>query len=197
MRVALGIVVGAVIVLMGLTSVVHGLGIMGSSGMIGSSGMSDNFYSANDGLNDFKMKMAQIISNAPGINSSEVSTEAGQAKVGTIQNSMQNFMQNSTNNSTRNSSRNSSYDNSSLDNRTSDIQQAGNSTLNTGSSSGGSMLSQTSSTSPSGLHFDNQASFNGIWSLQASKQGFGNSGINDRMALSGDFDVKKSISFKG
>ena len=174
MRVALGIVVGAVIVLMGLTSVVHGLGMMGSSGM------SDNFYSANDGLNDFKMKMAQIISNAPVINS-EVSTEAGQPKLGSMQNSSQN----------------SSFVNSSLDNRTSDIQPAKNSTLNTGTSSGGSMLSETSSTSPSGLHFDNQASFNGIWSLQAGKQGFGNSGINDRMALSGDFNVKKSISFKG
>ena len=174
MRVALGIVVGAVIVLMGFTSVVHGLGMMGSSGM------SDNFYSANDGLNDFKMKMAQIISNAPVINS-EVSTEAGQPKLGSMQNSSQN----------------SSFVNSSLDNRTSDIQPAKNSTLNTGSNSGGSMLSQTGSTSPSGLHFDNQASFNGIWSLQAGKQGFGNSGINDRMALSGDFNVKKSISFKG
>ena len=179
MRVALGIVVGAVIVLMSFTSVVHGQGMMGSSGM------SDNFYSANDGLNDFKMKMAQIISNAPGINSSEVSTEAGQPKLGSMQNSSQN------------SSWNSSSVNSSLDNRTSDIQPAKNSSLNTGSSSGGSMLSETSSTSPSGLHFDNQASFNGIWSLQAGKQGFGNSGINDRMALSGDFNVKKSISFKG
>ena len=178
MRVALGIVVGAVIVLMGFTSVVHGLGMMGSSGM------SDNFYSANDGLNDFKMKMAQIISNAPVINS-EVSTEAGQPKLGSMQNSSQN------------SSWNSSSVNSSLDNRTSDIQPAKNSTLNTGSNSGGSMLSQTGSTSPSGLHFDNQASFNGIWSLQAGKQGFGNSGINDRMALSGDFNVKKTISFKG
>ena len=174
MRVALGIVVGAIIVLMGLTSVVHGLGMMGSSGM------SDNFNSANDGLNDFKMKMAQIISNVPGINS-EVSIEAGQAKLGSMQNSSQN----------------SSFVNSTLDNRTSDIQPAKNSTLNTGTSSGGSMLSETSSTSPSGLHFDNQASFNGIWSLQAGKQGFGNSGINDRMALSGDFNVKKSISFKG
>ena len=182
MRVALGIVVGAVIVLMGLTSVVHGLGMMGSSGM------SDNFYSANDGLNDFKMKMAQIISNAPVINS-EVSTEAEQPKLGSMQNSSQNY--------SRNSSQNSSFVNSSLDNRTSDIQPAKNSTLNTGTSSGGSMLSETSSTSPSGLHFDNQASFNGIWSLQAGKQGFGNSGINDRMALSGDFNVKKSISFKG
>jgi hypothetical protein len=147
---------------------------------MGTSGMSDNFYSANDGLNDFKMKMAQIISNAPGINS-EISTEAGQPKLGSMQNSSQN----------------SSFVNSSLDNRTSDIQPAKNSSLNTGSSSGGSMLSETSSTSPSGLHFDNQASFNGIWSLQAGKQGFGNSGINDRMALSGDFNVKKTISFKG
>jgi hypothetical protein len=65
------------------------------------------------------------------------------------------------------------------------------------SDSGGSMVSQSDSISPSGLHFDNQASFNGIWSMQASKQGFGNSGINDRMALSGDFNVKKTVSFKG
>jgi hypothetical protein len=33
--------------------------------------------------------------------------------------------------------------------------------------------------------------------MQAEKQGFGNSGINDRMALSGDFNVQKSVSFKG
>ena len=59
MRVALGIAVGAVIVLMGLTLVVHGLGMMASPGP------SDSFYSANDGLNDFKMKMAQIIEAAP------------------------------------------------------------------------------------------------------------------------------------
>ena len=175
MRVALWIVVGLVIVLMEFTSAVYGLGMMASPGL------SDNFYSANDGLNDFKMKMAQIISNAPGVTSSEVSTEAGQAKLESMQNSSQN----------------SSFVNSSLDNRTSDIQPAKNSTLNTGSNSGGSMLSQTGSTSPSGLHFDNQASFNGIWSLQAGRQGFGNSGINDRMALSGDFNVQKSVSFKG
>ena len=54
----MGIAVGAVIVLMGLTLVVHGLGMMASPGT------SDSFYSANDGLNDFKMKMAQIIGSA-------------------------------------------------------------------------------------------------------------------------------------
>jgi hypothetical protein len=59
------------------------------------------------------------------------------------------------------------------------------------------MLSQSDSVSPSGIHSDNQASFNGDWSMQANKQGFGNSGINDRMALSGDFNVHKSVSFKG
>ena len=58
MRIALGIAVGAVIVLMGFTLAVHGLGMMASPGQ------SDNFYSANDGLNDFKMKMAQIIEGA-------------------------------------------------------------------------------------------------------------------------------------
>ena len=58
MRVALGIVVGVVIVLVSFTLVVHG------QGMTASPGLSDNFYSANGGLNDFKMKMAQIMGSA-------------------------------------------------------------------------------------------------------------------------------------
>jgi hypothetical protein len=33
--------------------------------------------------------------------------------------------------------------------------------------------------------------------MQADRPGFGKSGINDRMALNGDFNVHKSISFKG
>jgi hypothetical protein len=97
----------------------------------------------------------------------------------------------------QNSSANSSFDNQSSENRTLGIRPGENSTSKNGSDSGGSMLSQSDSISPSGIHSDNQAFFDGDWSMQAGKQGFGNSGIYDRMALSGDFDVHKSVSFKG
>jgi hypothetical protein len=203
MRVALGIVVGVVIVLVSFTLVVHGLS------MATSTETSYNFYSANSGLNEFKTKMAEIIGSAnqeeensanvenqetasglnafvPGANSSElnpseINSSAEQSELASPQNSSQN----------------SSFVNQSLENRTSGVGPGNNSTSRTGSDSGGSMLSQSDSISPSGIHLDNQASFDGDWSMQAGKQGFGNSGINDRMALSGDFNVHKSVSFKG
>jgi hypothetical protein len=232
MRVAWGIVVGAVIVLMGFTSAVHGLGMMASPGL------SDNFYSANDGLNDFKMKMAQIIeganqgkensvnvenkgvangldANVSGVNSSVVNRSAinqsahdfstvkpilfkSSAPNGRAVNSSGfNLSEFNTTEAEQSSSQNSSFVNQSLENGTLGIGPGKNSTSKTGSDSRGSMLSQSDSISQSGIHSDNQASFNGVWSLQAGKQGFGNSGINDRMALSGDFNVHKSVSFKG
>ena len=203
MRVALGMVIGAVIVLMGFTLVVHGLS------MATSSETSYNFYSVNSGLSEFKTKMADIMGSAnqgeensanvenqetasglnafvPGANSSElnlseINSSAEQSELASPQNS----------------SLNSSFVNQSLENRTSGVGPGNNSTSRTGSDSGGSMLSQSDSISPSGIHSDNQASFDGDWSMQAGKQGFGNSGINDRMALSGDFNVHKSVSFKG
>jgi hypothetical protein len=125
--------------------------------------------------------------NAGAINSSELnlsefnSSETEQSRLG----------------SSQNSSENSSFVNQSLENKTLDILPGKNSTSRTASNSGGSMLSQSDSISQSGIHSDNQASFNGDWSMQADKQGFGRSGINDRMALSGDFNVHKSVSFKG
>ena len=75
------------------------------------------------------------------------------------------------------------YVNHSLENKTLDILPGKNSTSRAASTSGGSVLSQSDSISQSGIHSDNQASFNGDWSMQADKQGFGSSGINDRMAL--------------
>jgi hypothetical protein len=233
MRVALGIAVGAVIVLMGFTLAVHGLGMMASPGQ------SDNFYSANDGLNDFKMKMAQIIEganqgkensvnienkgiandfndNVLGANSSDVNRSADNQSAhdlsivnpilfkSTAPNTSA-FNSSEFNSSaeqsqlaaSQNSSENSSFVNQSLENKTLDIPPGKNSTSKTSSDSRGSKLSQSDSISQSGIHSDNQASFNGDWSMQAGKQGFGNSGINDRMALSGDFNVHKSVSFKG
>jgi hypothetical protein len=35
-----------------------------------------------------------------------------------------------------------------------------------------------------------------VWSMEASQHGFGRNAIYDRIALSGDFDVQKSVSFK-
>ncbi len=230
MRVALWIIVGVVVVLVGFTSAVHGLGIMASSGL------SDNFYSANDGLNDFKMKMAQIMGSAnqgkensvnvenqgaanglnalvSDANSSDVNRSANNQSAHDLStvNSIpfespapntRAFNSSESNSSESEgsqlaSTQNSSSVNQSIENRTLGIQPGKNSTSKNGSDSGGSMLSQSDSVSPSGIHSDNQASFNGDWSMQANKQGFGNSGINDRMALSGDFNVHKSVSFKG
>jgi hypothetical protein len=215
MRVALGVVIGAIIVLMSFTLVVHGLG------MAASSGTSDNFYSANDGLNEFKMKMAQIMDSSnqekensanvenqgtasglkaslPGVNSSDVNLSADNLSAhdlstvnpipfkspahnaGAVNSSELNLSEfNSSAEqsqlaSPQNSSLNSSFVNQSLENRTSGVGPGNNSTSRTGSDSRGSMLSQSDSISPSGIHSDNQASFNGDWSMQANKQGFGN-----------------------
>ena len=237
MRIALGIVVGAVVVLMSFTLVVHGLG------MAASSGTSDNFFSTNDGLNEFKMKMSQIMGSAnqgkensanvenqgtasglnafvPGVNSSDVNLSADNLSVhdlstvnpipfkssapnaGAANSSALNLSEfNSSAEqshlaSPHNSSQNSSLVNQFLENRTSGVGPGKNSTSKTGSDSGSSMLSERGSISSSGIHLDNQASFNGDWSMQAGKQGFGNSGINDRMALSGDFNVHKTVSFR-
>jgi hypothetical protein len=268
MRVSLGIVVGAVIVLTSLILVVHGQGMMASPGP------SDNLYSANDGLSEFKMKMAQIMGSAnqekensapvenqgaanglnaavPGVNSSDVNRSADNPsanhlstvnpiplksaapKAGAFNSSELNrsefnrsefnrsefnrsefnrseFNRSEFNssaeqpqlaspqNSSQNSSKNSYFVNQSLENRTSGVGPGNNSTSKTASnsSSGGSMLSERGSISPSGINFDNQATFNGDWSMRAGKQGFGSNGINDRMALSGDFNVHKTVSFK-
>lgn len=236
MRVALGIVIGAVIVLMSFTLVVHGLG------MAASSSTSDNFYSANDGLNGFKMTMAQIMGSAnqkenianvenqetagglnafvPGVNSSDVNLSSDNlsahdpstvnlipfkspAPNASAANSSEFNLSESNSSadqsqlaSPQNSSLNSSLVNQSLEKGTSGVGPDKNSTSKTTSNSSGSMISESGSISPSGINFDNQASFNGDWSMQAGKQGFGNSRINDRMALSGDFNVQKTVSFK-
>ena len=203
MRVALGMVIGAVIVLMGFTLVVHGLS------MATSSETSYNFYSVNSGLSEFKTKMADIMGSANQGEENSANVENQETASGLnafVPGANSSELNQSENNSSaehqelaspQNSSLNSSFVNQSLENRTSGVGPGNNSTSRTGSDSGGSMLSQSDSISPSGIHSDNQASFDGDWSMQAGKQGFGNSGINDRMALSGDFNVHKSVSFKG
>jgi hypothetical protein len=228
-KVVLGIIVGAVIVLVGFASAVHDdLGFMTSSGLGG------DFYSASNGLNDFKMKMSQILgsinqgkqnsvdakndgkangfeANAPSINSFDVnrsSINLSNDNISTVNTPIfRSFgLVTGVSNLSKFSSsegkspqlaflKNSSLFNQSLENKTEAVQDSRNLTLRTGT--GGSNLSQIGSASQSGIHLDNQASFNGVWSMQAEKQGFGNSGINDRMALSGDFNVQKSVSFKG
>jgi hypothetical protein len=229
MKIARGIVVGAAIVLVSFASAVHDdLGFMTSSGLGG------DFYSASSGLNDFKMKMSQILGsmNQAKQNSVDAKNEGKANDFEADASSINSFNVNrsSLNQSKDNIStvitpilrspglvtgaynlskfgpsdgesqqlaflKNSSFVNQSFENRTKDIQDSRNQTSRTGTS--GSTLSQISSTSQSGINLDNQASFNGIWSMQAEKQGFGNSGINDRLALSGDFNVRKSVSFKG
>lgn len=203
MRVALGMVIGAVIVLMGFTLAVHGLS------MATSSETSYDFYSVNSGLNEFKTKMAEIMDNAnqKGENSANMENQETASGLNAfVPDVNSSSLNKSENNSSaeqpelafpQNSSLNSSFLNQSLENGTSVVGSGNNSTSETGSDAGGSMLSESGSVSPSGIHSDNQASFNGDWSMQAGKQGFGNNGINDRMALSGDFDVHKTVSFKG
>lgn len=202
MRVALGMVIGAVIVLMGFTFVVHGLS------MATSSETSYNFYSVNSGLSEFKAKMAEIMGSANqgeenSLNMENQETSGLNAFVPGINSSELNQSENNSSAEQQelafpqNSSLNSSFVNQSLENGTSVVEPGNNSASNTGSDAGGSMLSESGSVSPSGIQSDNQASFNGDWSMQAGKQGFGNNGINDRMALSGDFDVHKTVSFKG
>jgi hypothetical protein len=228
-RVALGIIVGAVIVLVSFASAVHDdLGFMTRSGLGG------DFYSASNGLNDFKMKMSQILGNVnQGIQNSVDAKNEGKAngfEVNALYINLFDVNRSSINLSNYNTSAvntpifrssglgtgvsdlskvgssedkspqlaflmNSSNVTQSLENKTKDIQDSRNLTSSMGS--GSSTLSQIDSTSQSGIHLDNQASFNGVWSIQAEKQDFGDSGINDRMALSGDFNVQKSVSFKG
>lgn len=203
MRVALRIVIGAVIVLMGFTFVVHGLS------MATSSETSYNFYSVNSGLNEFKTKMAEIMgsANQKEENSANVENQetASGLNASVLDTNSSELNQSENNSSTgqpelaspQNSSLNSSFVNQSLESGTSGVGPGDNSVSKTGSDAGGSMLLESGSVSPSGIHSDNQASFNGDWSMQAGKQGFGNNGIYDRMALSGDFDVHKTVSFKG
>ena len=61
----------------------------------------------------------------------------------------------------------------------------------------GPIEQERDSTMPTGIHLNNQGSVNGFWSMQSSRHGAGRSGINDRMVLSGDFNVQKSVSFGG
>ena len=228
-KVALGIIVGVVIVLVGFASAIHE-----DLGFITSNGLGGDFYSASNDLNEFKMKMSQILGSMnQGKQNSVDARNEGKAKSfeadapsiclfdvnrSSINPSNENastvnapiFKPRGLGNGVSNLSKvgssegksqqlmflmNSSFVTQSSENKTKDIQDSRNLTSRTGS--GGSILSQIGSISQSGIHLDNQASFNGVWSIQAEKQGFGNSGINDRMSLSGDFNVQKTVSFKG
>jgi hypothetical protein len=62
---------------------------------------------------------------------------------------------------------------------------------------GRSSLADNESAMPIGVRSDNRSSLGGFWSMQSRKQGAGRNSIDDRIVLSGDFDVKKSVSFFG
>jgi hypothetical protein len=197
MKASVGTLVRIIFILAGLTSAVHALNFI--------AGPSDNPYSTSDGLNEFKMKMAYTLASIGALkdNSSSANYErraedfkanvsinnssvANASAVGSSVVKSPNLEQAS----------NSSSVNQSAENKTKGIRALNNSTLKSDPIPGGSAISQSSSISQSGIHFDNQASFNGSWSMQSRKQGFGSSGVNDRMTLSGNFNVQKSISFK-
>jgi len=52
------------------------------------------------------------------------------------------------------------------------------------------------STDSQRLGSDSRGSMKGFYGIEASQQGFGKSGINSRMYLSGDFNVDKSVKFQ-
>lgn len=202
MKASVGTVAGIVFILAGLTSAVHALSFVADP--------ADNLYSANDGLNEFKMKMANTLASIDALkdNNSSATDErrADDFKAIVSKNNSSFANASAVDSSVLDSSvikspnlkpaSNLSLVNQSSENSTTGIQAVNNSTQRSDPIPGGSTISQSSSISPSGIHFDNQASFNGFWSMQSRKQGFGSSGVNDRMTLSGNFNVQKSISFK-
>lgn len=174
----------------------------------------DDSFSTSNGLMDFRTKIADamnsinhdkengfgandeqkgdgLMANAPSTNSSASNTSA-------LNSPAPNSSVNSSSLFALEKTPNSTLINQSEKNETKSILAAKRS-IDSGdnSISTGSTFSQNSSISPSGIHFNNQGAFNGIWSMQASKHGFGRNSINDRIALSGNFDVQKSVSFKG
>lgn len=202
MKASVGTVVGIVFILAGLTSAVHALSFVADP--------ADNLYSASDGLNEFKMKMANTLASIDALkaNSSSANDErrADDFKANFSMNNSSVANAQAVGSSVVDSSvikspklkpaSNLSSVNQSSENNTTGIQAVNNSTQRSDPIPDGSTISQSSSISQSGIHFDNQASFNGFWSMQSRKQGFGSSGVNDRMTLSGNFNVQKSISFK-
>lgn len=197
MKASAGTVVGIVFILAGLTSAVHALSFVADP--------ADNLYSASDGLNEFKMKMANTLASIDALkaNSSSANDERSaddfKANVSTNNTSVANAQavgSSVVKLANLKPASNLSSVNQSAENKTKGNRVLNNSTMRSDSIPGGSTISQSSSISQSGIHFDNQASFNGFWAMQSRKQGFGSSGVNDRMTLSGNFNVQKSISFK-
>jgi hypothetical protein len=179
----------------------------------------NDFYSTSYGLSEFKTKIADAMKNANhdgknGLDENDVQNGDGlKANAQITGPSFGNALAinsssinlSATNPAINESSpfalerdSNSTLINQSAENETKSILSAEGS-INSGddSISTGSTFSQNSSVSPAGVHFNNQGAFNGMWSMEASKHGFGRNAINDRIALSGNFDVQKSVSFKG
>ncbi len=172
----------------------------------------EDSYSTGDGLTEFKTKIADAMIKAnhdvkSGFNATDEQKDDGlKANLSSINSTDGNAS------AINSSALNSSLNESSLlalekdFNKTLINQSAENENKNVLSAKGvsnskdaipaGSTFSQNSAISPSGVHFNNQGSFNGIWSMEASKHGFGRNGVNDRIALSGNFSVQKSVSFK-
>jgi hypothetical protein len=184
------VAVGIVIVLIGFTSAVQALSLLTNASL------ADISNPGSDSLANFKMKMADALSRVShttenshnadnGLNSSELTNNSFDLNSSELKLPL--FSQ----------PPNSSLMNQSAENETKSDAIGRNWTVSGADSvNGGLSLSQSSAVSPSGIHLDNQGSFNGYWSMQASKHGIGRSGINDRMVLSGDFNVQKSVSFK-
>ena len=173
----------------------------------------NDFFSTSNGLTEFKAKIAAAMKSADhdkenGFSASDEQKGDGYEANESINNSLKG------NASTINSSViNSSIDdslllaskndsnialiNQSAENETKSLSSAKVATNSKDySASNGSSFFQNSTISPSGVHFNNQGSMRGVWSMEASQHGFGRNAIYDRIALSGDFDVKKSVSFK-
>ena len=173
----------------------------------------DDFYSTSNGLTEFKTKIAAAMKNADhdkengfsaynelkgdGYKANEPINNSSKGNASTINSSVINS---SIDDSLLLASKNNSniaLINQSAENETKSFSPAKVATNSKDySASNGSSFFQNSTISPSGVHFNNQGSMRGMWSMEASQHGFGRNAIYDRIALSGDFDVQKSVSFK-
>jgi hypothetical protein len=175
------------IILLGLNSAIVGLGTYVS--------WSENSYSASDGLMDFRMKMADALSsiNHAKENGFYLNNER---KADGIKANTSSINTSSINSSGINSSNVSAFISNSSEVKPSSFSLPPKSLLSNQSAENKTLAFLSSPASSAGFHFNNQESFNGFQSMQVSKHSFGSSGINDRMVLSGNFDVQKSVSFK-
>ena len=176
-------------------------------------GGKDDFYSTSNGLTEFKAKIADAMTSADhdkengfnandeqkgdGYKANQPITNSSKGNASTIKSSVINS---SIDDSLLLASKNDSniaLINQSAENETKSLSSAKVATNSKDySASNGSSFFQNSTISPSAVHFNNQGSMRGMWSMEASQHGFGQNAIYDRIALSGDFDVQKSVSFK-